>query len=110
MLFWSQFLTLICTIASNLARTYGGFTTARTLQGFFGAAPQIIGLSMIHDLFFWHERARKINIWAFFFLVGPYMLPLISSLVVEKEKLAEHMGRTLWYFGLLSPLRRRLRR
>ena len=82
-LFWSQFLTLVCTIAANFAPTYAGFTAARTLQGFFGAAPQIIGLSVIYDLFFWHERARKINIWAFFFLVGPYVLPLISALVID---------------------------
>ena len=78
-LFWSQFLSLIVTIGAAGASNYAGFTACRTLQGFFAAAPQVIGLSMIHDMFFFHERARKINIWAFCFLVGPYLLPFISA-------------------------------
>ena len=78
-LFWSQFLSLIVTLGAAGASGYGGFTACRTLQGFFAAAPQVIGLSMIHDMFFFHERARKINIWAFCFLLGPYFMPFISS-------------------------------
>jgi MFS family permease len=38
---------------------------------------------MIHDLFFFHERARKINIWAFTFLIGPYLGPFISAFLIE---------------------------
>jgi hypothetical protein len=34
--------------------TYAGFTAFRTLQGFFATAPQVIGLSVVHDLFFFH--------------------------------------------------------
>lgn len=78
-LFWSQFLTLVTTLGAAGASGYPGFTACRTLQGFFAAAPQVIGLSMIHDMFFFHERARKINIWAFCFLLGPYFMPFISS-------------------------------
>lgn len=83
-LFWSQFLSLIVTIGATLAHNYAGFTACRTLQGFFGAAPQVIGLSIVHDLFFFHERARKVNIWAFSFLIGPYLGPFISAFVAEK--------------------------
>lgn len=54
----------------------------RTLQGFFGAPPQVIGMSIIYDMFFFHQRARKVNIWAASFLVGPYLGPLISSLLL----------------------------
>ena len=88
------------TIAANLAPTYGGFTACRTLQGFFGAPPQIIGLSLIHDIFFWHERARKINIWAFCFLVGPYVLPLISALILEKESWRNTFAVLCGFYGL----------
>ncbi|KAF2429212.1 MFS general substrate transporter [Tothia fuscella] len=80
-LFWSQLLTLVCSIGAYGAQSYAGFTACRTLQGFFGAPPQVIGLSMIHDMFFFHERTRKINIWAFSFLIGPYLGPFISGLV-----------------------------
>jgi MFS family permease len=71
-LFWSQFLTLVATIGAWGSPDYASYTACRTLQGLFAAAPQVIGLSIIHDMFFFHERARKINIWAFSFLLGEY--------------------------------------
>ena len=71
----------------------------RTLQGFFGAPPQVIGMSIIHDMFFFHERARKINIWAFSFLLGPYVGPLISSLLILRIGWLEN-GET-WLFSYL---------
>ncbi|KAI9816308.1 MAG: hypothetical protein M1827_001910 [Pycnora praestabilis] len=83
-LFWSQALSFIVVIAAAFAPTYAGFTACRTLQGFFNTAPQVIGLSMIHDIFYYHEYARKINIWAFGFIVGPYLGPFISGLLIEK--------------------------
>jgi MFS family permease len=81
-LFWCQLLTLVSTIGATYATSYAGFTACRTLQGFFGAPPQVIGLSMIHDLFFFHERTRKINIWAFSFLIGPYLGPFLSGFIL----------------------------
>ncbi|KAL2018605.1 hypothetical protein VTK56DRAFT_575 [Thermocarpiscus australiensis] len=81
-LFWSQLLSLVFTIGATFAPDYASFTAMRTLQGFFGAPPQVIGMPVIHDLFFFHERARKVNIWAASFLVGPYLGPLISSLLL----------------------------
>jgi len=81
-LFWSQLLSLAFTIGATFAPDYASFTAMRTLQGFFGAPPQVIGMSIIHDMFFFHERARKINIWAASFLVGPYLGPFISSLLL----------------------------
>ncbi|AEO63852.1 uncharacterized protein THITE_2036335, partial [Thermothielavioides terrestris NRRL 8126] len=81
-LFYTQLLTLAATLGATLAPTYPVFTLFRALQGLFGAAPQVIGLSVVHDLFFFHERARKVNLWAASFLVGPYLGPLLSSLLV----------------------------
>jgi MFS family permease len=83
-LFWSQVLTLICIIIVTTAPNYACFTAFRTLQGFVNTAPQVIGLSIIHDMFFLHERARKINLWVFSFIIGPFLGPLISSLLLSK--------------------------
>lgn len=47
---------------------------------------------MIHDMFFFHERARKINIWAFSFLIGPYLGPFISAFIAEKLWWKENFG------------------
>ena len=100
MLFWCQLLTLVCSIGATYASSYAGFTACRTLQGFFGAPPQVIGLSMIHDLFFFHERARKINIWAFTFLIGPYLGPFISAFLVEKIAWRLVFGVLCGFYGL----------
>jgi MFS family permease len=99
-LFWSQFLTLVCTIGAYGASSYAGFTACRTLQGFFGAPPQVIGLSMIHDMFFFHERARKINIWAFSFLIGPYLGPFIAGFIAEKLDWRNNFGVLAGFYGL----------
>lgn len=98
-LFWSQFLCLVTTIGAYEASSYAGFTACRTLQGFFGAPPQVIGLSMIHDMFFFHERARKINIWAFSFLIGPYLGPFISAFLAEKLSWRNNFGVLCGFYG-----------
>lgn len=49
-LFWSQFLSAMWVMACALAPGYGSFTAFRALQGFFNTAPQVVGLSVVHDL------------------------------------------------------------
>ncbi|KAB2577920.1 putative MFS-type transporter [Lasiodiplodia theobromae] len=101
-LFWSQLAGLVLIIAATLSPTYAGFTAARTLQGLFVSAPQVIGLTFIHDMFFFHERTRKINIWCVSFLTGPVFAPVMSSLILSKigwredfAVLAEESGATI---------------
>jgi len=43
-IFWSQLLSLVVTIAATFAPDYVSFTAMRSLQGFFGAPPQVIGM------------------------------------------------------------------
>jgi MFS family permease len=98
-LFYSQLLSLAATLGATFAPSYASFTAFRTLQGFFGAAPQVIGMSVVHDLFFFHERARKINIWAASFLVGPYLGPLISSLLLLRIGWRPDFGVLAGFYG-----------
>lgn len=100
MLFWSQLCSLAFTIGATFAPQYASFTAFRALQGFFGAAPQVIGLSIIHDMFFFDERARKINIWAMSFLLGPYVGPFISSLLLLKLDWRPDFGVLAGFYGL----------
>ena len=83
-----------------VAPTYASFTAMRALQGFFGAAPQVIGLSIIHDMFFFNERTRKINIWAASFLMGPYLGPFISSLLLQKLEWRPDFAVLAGFYGL----------
>jgi len=49
-LFWSQLLTALVVMAAAVSPNYASFTAFRTLQGLVNTAPQVIGLSMVHDL------------------------------------------------------------
>jgi MFS family permease len=45
-------------------------------------ACQTIGLSFIKDMFFFHEHARKIGVWACLFLLAPYCGPLFGNFII----------------------------
>ncbi|KAH7339667.1 MFS general substrate transporter [Rhizoctonia solani] len=72
-LFWSQVVGLGFLIGCTVAPTLTVFATTRCLQSFFSTAPQVVGLYFIKDIFFWHQEARKVNIWTFSFVVSPFL-------------------------------------
>jgi hypothetical protein len=41
--------------------SYASFTAFRTLQGFTATSPQVIGLSVIHDMFFFHGEQSMLD-------------------------------------------------
>lgn len=45
-------------------------------------ACQTIGLAFIKDMFFFHEHARKIGLWAALFLVSPYFAPFLACFML----------------------------
>lgn len=51
-LFWSQFLACALVVGATLSPSYGGFTAARTLQGMIGSPPQVLGLAVVRDMYF----------------------------------------------------------
>jgi MFS family permease len=91
-LFWSQFLSCVVVIGAALAPSYAGFTVARTIQGLVNTAPQIIGLSIVHDMYPFHDRTRKINIWIFCCIAGPSLGPFVSGLIITKLAWREDFG------------------
>ncbi|KAF2659395.1 MFS general substrate transporter [Lophiostoma macrostomum CBS 122681] len=67
------------------ATTFESFMAARILNGFFSTVSQGGGLMFIFDMFFFHERARKINIWAAFIILSPYMGPLFAAFIITTK-------------------------
>lgn len=63
------------------AKTFKSFMAARILNGFFSTVTQSGGLMFIQDMFFFHERARKINIWAYVSSVPSLPDPLFTQLL-----------------------------
>ena len=52
------------------------------MQGFTFTAGQTSGLAFIHDMFYFHEKARKIGIWTALFLASPYFGPLFANFII----------------------------
>lgn len=67
------------------ATDFESFMAARILNGFFSTVSQGGGLMFIFDLFFFHERARKINIWSAFIILSPYMGPLFAAFIITTQ-------------------------
>ncbi|KAI1346969.1 major facilitator superfamily domain-containing protein [Xylaria sp. FL0043] len=67
------------------ATNFESFETARILNGFFSTVAQVNGLIFIQDMFFFHERARKINLWASFFVLSPYFGPLLAAFQIATK-------------------------
>jgi MFS family permease len=50
------------------------------------------------------ERARKVNIWAFTFLLGPFLGPFISSFLLAKISWRFDMGVLAMFYGVSAIL------
>ncbi|KAI5840785.1 major facilitator superfamily domain-containing protein [Morchella snyderi] len=102
-MFWSTLMTCFMTIACASCPTWIGFIAVRVLQGFFAASAQVLGLTVIQDIFYFEEHARKIGIWGWSILIGPYFGPFLSSMILHNL----HWRESFWIvvgivgFGLL---------
>ncbi|PNH48188.1 hypothetical protein VD0004_g318 [Verticillium dahliae] len=81
-LFWSNLIGFLFTIGTALAPNFTTFYAMRALKGFFITSSQTISIAFIRDMFFHHERARKIGIWALLYIASPYWGPLVGNFVL----------------------------
>ncbi|KAI0477390.1 MFS general substrate transporter [Xylariaceae sp. FL0804] len=81
------FLTIALATAAWTAgaASFKSYMAARILNGFFSTVCQVSGLIVIQDIFFFHERTRKINVWASFFVISPYLGPLLAAFMIATE-------------------------
>lgn len=69
--FWFLLISTATAAWCAGATSFESFMAARILNGFFSTVSQAGGLMFLKDIFFFHEQARKINIWAWVFYI-PY--------------------------------------
>ena len=88
------------------ATTFESFMAARILNGFFSTVMQAGGLILINEMFFFHERVRKINIWTSFIVLSPvstekslYLLHI--ALTSRAPKVASELTIFTQYLGPL---------
>lgn len=63
-LFWFLVVATATAAWCAAATNYDSFMAARVLNGMSSTVAQGGGMMFIQDMFFFHERARKVNIWA----------------------------------------------
>ncbi|KAH7254422.1 hypothetical protein NW759_009586 [Fusarium solani] len=81
-LFWSTFFGLVFSIVTAVSPNFPCFYAMRAMSGLFLTSGQTIAVAFIKDIFFFHERARKIGLWALMYITSPYLGPLLSNFVV----------------------------
>lgn len=77
-LFWTTLAGALFTLGCAVTTNFTTFYALRAMMGFTLTACQTIGLSFIKDMFFFHEHARKIGLWAALFLAGMWPPPPAS--------------------------------
>lgn len=74
-------MALAATIGAALAPTYSGYMAARFFQGLGVSPASNVGLAVISDIFFEHERGQKLGLWVLAIDQGLLFGPLIGGFV-----------------------------
>ncbi|OAP56444.1 putative MFS-type transporter [Fonsecaea erecta] len=85
-LFWMLCLAFGTAIWCAAAVTFESFMAARILNGFFSAVTQSMTTVLINDMFFFHEKARKIGIWASFVVLAPSLGPMLGAFMLNTQR------------------------
>ncbi|KAF8208584.1 MFS multidrug transporter [Mycena galopus ATCC 62051] len=87
----------IFALAGGFCNSYGVLMATRAIQSMFISSAQSLGGPTVADLFFAHEKGRKMGIWVLLVTIGPCLGPLIVSYLVQY-----HGWRAAFY--LLAPI------
>ncbi|KAH7346955.1 major facilitator superfamily domain-containing protein [Pyrenochaeta sp. MPI-SDFR-AT-0127] len=82
-LFWTCVCGTLLTLGATLSPNFEVHYAMRSTMGFFLTAPQTISIAYIKDIFFFHEHARKIGLWACLYISSPYIGPLFANFIVD---------------------------
>ncbi|KEF58458.1 uncharacterized protein A1O9_06384 [Exophiala aquamarina CBS 119918] len=80
----STLLSMACNLGCALAKTYPQLLVARIFQSIFNSPAGAIGGAVVVDLFFAHERARKMGIWTLMVTIGNPLGPFLMGFVATR--------------------------
>lgn len=81
-IFWSTVLALFLNLGVAFATEWRTYYPLRVLSGLVSNAPPSIAIAFLQDMFFFHERARKIGLWTCLFIASPYFGPLFGNFML----------------------------
>ena len=70
-------------IAANLAPTLGSLLAARVVMGLGAAAPRIVSLALVRDLYEGRAMARVVSFAMMIFTLVPAVAPLMGTVVID---------------------------
>ncbi|KAH8804875.1 major facilitator superfamily domain-containing protein [Xylogone sp. PMI_703] len=79
--FCSAVIAALGNLAGALAKTYAAFIGSRVIVGVGCSAGVSLGGLVVKDMFFVHERGRKIGIWTMCFAVSPYIAVVLDGII-----------------------------
>ncbi|SMR62884.1 unnamed protein product [Zymoseptoria tritici ST99CH_3D1] len=74
-------MAIAATIGAAEATGYSGYMAARFFQGLGVSPAATVGLAIINDLFFEHERGQKVGLWVLAIDLGLLTGPLIGGFI-----------------------------
>ncbi|EME46480.1 hypothetical protein DOTSEDRAFT_78755 [Dothistroma septosporum NZE10] len=74
-------MAIAATIGAALADNYSGYMAARFFQGLGVSPAATVGLAIINDLFFEHQRGEKVGLWVLAIDLGLLVGPLIGGFI-----------------------------
>lgn len=72
-------ISIAATIGAAKASTYSNYMCARFFQGLGVSPAATVGLAIINDIFFEHERGQKVGLWVLAIDLGLLFGPLIGG-------------------------------
>ena len=81
-IFWTALISAFLNLGVALSPDWQTYYVTRVVQGLFSNAPPSIAIAFIRDIFFFHERARKIGLWTTLFIASPYFGPLFANFML----------------------------
>jgi len=81
--FWTQVIGTFMTLGCAVTPSFAGYYAFRGLQTFFLTSGQTMGLTVIKDMFFFHELARKIGLYVLIFYASPYLGPQFAGWMIN---------------------------
>lgn len=80
----SAVLFLAASVWCALSPNFASLLVARTAQGLAISPVEALPSATISEIFFLHERAFRVGIYALMFLSGKNLVPLVSAAVMER--------------------------
>lgn len=81
-IFWTALFGFGFCIGCSTAQTFNQFYAFRALSGLFQSSYLSIGLTVIQDVFFFHEHARKIGLWVVCVLSSATLGPIFGNFML----------------------------